>query len=125
MKKFLYSVAIFTLGAIFSLTVVYAQKSATKFPDVDYSKYYGKGIDFASSHNIISGYSNKNFGPDDFVTRGQLATMLKRYDDQLLNILYEGNVGKLQRLVCQGIKKENLVLQEDKDVYNDACFIDH
>ena len=49
------------------------------FADVNLSKYYAKGIEWAASENIVSGYTNGNFGPEDSITREQLAKILYRY----------------------------------------------
>lgn len=34
---------------------------------------------------VISGYADGNFGPDNYVTRAELATMLARYSDGVVN----------------------------------------
>ena len=53
---------------------------APKFPDVqDSSKYYYKAVKWATDKNIVTGYSNGNFGPTDKITRAQLAVILYRY----------------------------------------------
>ena len=56
----------------------------SKFPDVQNSKeYYYNAVKWASANNIVSGYSSgKNkgkFGPDDLITREQLAVILWKY----------------------------------------------
>ena len=56
----------------------------TKFPDVQNSKeYYYNAVKWASANNLVSGYSSgKNkgkFGPDDNITREQLAVILWKY----------------------------------------------
>lgn len=55
-----------------------------KFPDVLNSKYYAKAINWASSLNIVAGYTNGEFGPEDSITREQIAKILYRYAE------YEG-----------------------------------
>lgn len=51
-----------------------------KFPDVqDTQEYYYSAIKWASANNIVSGYSTGNFGPDDNITREQLAVILNQY----------------------------------------------
>lgn len=51
-----------------------------KFPDVqDTQEYYYSAIKWASANNIVSGYSTGNFGPDDLITREQLAVILWKY----------------------------------------------
>lgn len=49
------------------------------FADCDYEAYYGKYIDWASENSIISGYGNGRFGPDDPITREQMAAILHRF----------------------------------------------
>ncbi len=41
--------------------------------------YYSEAITWAAETGIVSGYGNGNFGPDDPITREQLATILWRY----------------------------------------------
>ena len=56
-----------------------AVTGSNKFPDVLKGKYYEKGVVWASSEGIVSGYTNGKFGPDDSITREQLAKVLYRY----------------------------------------------
>ena len=49
------------------------------FSDVDPAAYYGEAIRWASAEGVAGGYGNGTFGPDDPITREQLATMLWRY----------------------------------------------
>lgn len=49
------------------------------FPDIPASEWYTGAVDWASETGIVSGYSDGRFGPDDSVTREQLAVMLWRY----------------------------------------------
>lgn len=53
------------------------------FADCDYDAYYGKYIDWASENGIISGYGNGMFGPDDQITREQMAAILYRFSSFL------------------------------------------
>ena len=53
------------------------------FADVAEGAWYAQGISWAAGENIISGYGDGRFGPDDPVTREQLALMLFRYADTL------------------------------------------
>lgn len=50
-----------------------------KFADVAADQYYADAVAWASANGIVEGYSNDKFGPDDPVTREQLATILYRY----------------------------------------------
>ena len=49
------------------------------FTDCDYSNYYGKYVDWAAKNDIIGGYGNMVFGPDDSITREQMAAILYRF----------------------------------------------
>ena len=49
------------------------------FDDVDPAAYYAEAIRWATSEGIAGGYGGGVFGPDDPITREQLATMLWRY----------------------------------------------
>lgn len=51
-----------------------------KFPDVqDSTMYYYKAVNWAVQNKIVSGYDNGKFGPDDLITREQLAVILWKY----------------------------------------------
>ncbi|MCI5678963.1 MAG: S-layer homology domain-containing protein [Bacteroidales bacterium] len=49
------------------------------FDDVKSGSYYENAITWAAANGIVSGYDNGLFGPDDAITREQLATILYRY----------------------------------------------
>ncbi len=49
------------------------------FPDVADGLYYSDAIIWAKGTGVVGGYANGNFGPDDYMTREQLATMMYRY----------------------------------------------
>ena len=49
------------------------------FVDVSSDKYYAKAVSWASEKGIVSGYDAKHFGPEDNITREQLAAILYRY----------------------------------------------
>ena len=52
----------------------------SKFSDVqDTKEWYYVAIKWAEKNKIVSGYSNGKFGPDDSVTREQLAVILNQY----------------------------------------------
>jgi hypothetical protein len=52
---------------------------AQTFDDCDYSAYYGKYVDWAAKEGIIGGDGNGEFGPDDRITREQMAAVLYRF----------------------------------------------
>ena len=49
------------------------------YADVDSEAYYGTAVYWARLNGVASGYDNERFGPNDTITREQLATMLYRY----------------------------------------------
>ena len=49
------------------------------FDDVDPAAYYAEAIRWASAEGVAGGYGGGVFGPDDPITREQLAVMLHRY----------------------------------------------
>ncbi len=49
------------------------------FSDVAADQYYSKAISWATTRNIVKGYGDGRFGPDDAITREQMATILYRY----------------------------------------------
>ena len=62
-----------------------AQNTEALFSDVTGGSWYGQGVAWAAEAGIVSGYGDGRFGPDDSITREQLAAMLFRYA-QLLNM---------------------------------------
>ena len=50
-----------------------------RFSDVDGGQWYTEAIRWATSRGIVGGYGNGMFGPNDNITREQLAVMLWRY----------------------------------------------
>lgn len=57
------------------------QVETSAFSDVPSEAYYAKAAAWASAHDIVKGYDAGTFGPDDPVTREQLAAILRRYAD--------------------------------------------
>lgn len=53
--------------------------SAVPFNDVATGEYYANGVCWASENGVVSGYGNNLFGPNDPITREQMATILYRY----------------------------------------------
>ena len=49
------------------------------FDDVDPAAYYAEAIRWATAEGVAGGYGGGVFGPDDPITREQLAVMLHRY----------------------------------------------
>ena len=56
-----------------------AVSSMADFTDVETDQWYSDAIAWAAANSIVGGYGNGLFGPDDPITREQLATILYRY----------------------------------------------
>ena len=52
---------------------------ANPFGDITAGQYYTDAVKWAVEYEIVKGYGNGKFGPDDPVTREQLVTILWRY----------------------------------------------
>lgn len=49
------------------------------FKDVSSGQYYAKAVAWAAKNDIVAGYSKTKFGPEDAITREQMASILYRY----------------------------------------------
>ena len=56
-----------------------AMSGASDFKDVDSNKWFAKAVAWAAANGIVNGYGSGRFGPNDPVTREQLAAILYRY----------------------------------------------
>ena len=54
-------------------------KAALTYPDCVADSWYAKAVAWCSEQGVVKGYGNGSFGPDDPITREQLAAMLYRY----------------------------------------------
>jgi len=52
------------------------------FTDVPAGQWYTDAVAWASANDIVGGYGNGTFGPDDPITREQMATILHRYSQR-------------------------------------------
>lgn len=52
---------------------------SSSFYDVENGSWYGKAVTWAAERNLVNGYGNGSFGPNDPVTREQIAAILYRY----------------------------------------------
>lgn len=52
---------------------------ASTFTDVVSGQYYTDAVAWAAANDIVSGYGNGMFGPNDAITREQMAAILYRY----------------------------------------------
>ncbi len=51
----------------------------TNFEDLDVGGYYYNAVVWANAISVVNGLSDTAFGPDEFITREQIATILYRY----------------------------------------------
>lgn len=56
-----------------------AVSGGASFADVTAGQWYSDGVAWASANGIVTGYSNGSFGPDDTITREQMAAILYRH----------------------------------------------
>ena len=49
------------------------------YSDVNQGQYFADAVNWATENNIVVGYGNGNFGPNDIITREQMATILYQY----------------------------------------------
>jgi len=54
----------------------------SSFMDVVPDSWYGDAVMWAAAQGIVGGYGNGKFGPNDHITREQLAVMLWRYSKE-------------------------------------------
>ena len=71
---------------------------SSDFTDVQEGAWYEKAVIWAAEHEIVAGYGNGTFGPNDPLTREQMAAMLHRYE----KFHGGGDIGDLW-LECAGI----------------------
>ena len=55
------------------------QRVEAVFTDVSVEQYYASHINWAVENNIVNGYGDGLFGPDDFITREQMSAIMHRY----------------------------------------------
>jgi hypothetical protein len=54
-------------------------EAGMEFIDVADGQWYSAAVSWATARDIIKGYGNGNFGPDNSITREQLVTIIYRY----------------------------------------------
>lgn len=71
------------------VTIVYRMKgmptisAKTPFSDVARGSYYEAAVSWAAQNQLVQGYGDGLFGPDDFITREQFVTVLMRYANHM------------------------------------------
>ena len=83
MKKFILGLVTGLLITIIPVAVAFALPVApTSFSDVYESDWYYQSVSYLSSQNVISGYSDGTFRPDNLINRAETAKMIyKTYTD--------------------------------------------
>ncbi len=114
-----------------AVTVLYRLEGApavsgdAPFPDVSQDKWYCNAVFWAKSAGVANGYDNGSFGPNDALTREQLAVFLQRYAlckgteiaDGVLGGFYDG--GSVSAWALDGMKHAvgaGLITGKDGDV---------
>jgi hypothetical protein len=68
------------------VTILYRLEGSPKvsmstFTDVANTEYYAKAVAWAEKNGIVNGYGEGKFGPNDVITREQLAAIMYRYSN--------------------------------------------
>lgn len=82
MKKIAIALTVFAIGA----TAVFA--ATMSFSDVSSNDWFYDGVMYSSEHDLMTGYGDGTFGPNDPVNRAQLATVLERMDAEKIDEMY-------------------------------------
>lgn len=65
----------------------------SSFADVPAGQWYSNAVAWAAKHNIVSGYGDGRFGPEDTITREQMAVILYRFAvEQGLDVSTKGTL---------------------------------
>ena len=72
-------------------------KGKNSFTDVEAGKWYADAITWTAENSIFAGYGKDKFGPDDPITREQLAAIFYRYADYKgYDLTVKGNPDKFK-----------------------------
>ena len=66
-----------------AVATIFEERPMQLFDDVDPDSTHADAILWAAEHGLVGGYRDGTFGPHDSVTRGQLVSILKAYDEQV------------------------------------------
>ena len=88
--------------------------NAPSFPDVPVGQWYSDAVSWAAKNNIVNGYDNGNFGPEDKLTREQAVTILWRYAQRpdagtATGFADEGDIADYARSAVAWAKANNVV----------------
>jgi len=92
-------------------------ESTVSFDDVAKGQWYTDAINWASANDIVKGYGNGKFGPEDAITREQIAAIFNRSAD------YKGweldtELPKDTEYKCSDWAKENVIWAEAAGLFN-------
>ena len=74
-----------------------APKGKNSFTDVEAGRWYADAITWTAENGIFAGYGKDKFGPDDPITREQLAAIFYRYADYKgYDLAVKGNLDKFK-----------------------------
>jgi len=113
---------------IISALVAFISSSLTAFAVIDlkifsYVKresYYEVPIFQMNQLGVIEGFEDGTFAPDDPISRGQVATMLNRYDENKIKALEEAIVS-LTTMVCSGFDQDTSAYPDYEEAFQDLC----
>ena len=63
-----------------------------QFSDIEDSDWYADAVRWASSEGIVNGYSEELFGPQNYITREQIVTILYRYTKEYKQKKVSGSI---------------------------------
>ena len=81
---------------------------AKAFSDVKADLYYNKAVDWAAEKNIVNGFSDGTFKPEQPVTREQLATIISRYAVSKGIVVYDAANGLASTDVVSAWARSNV-----------------
>jgi hypothetical protein len=102
-------------------TLAFEASLGDSFEDVTSDQYYYEPVNNMALMGVISGYGNNQFGPNDYVTRAQLATVLDRFDDKVIgghfgeDLEDETRIVDLMILLCQALDEMEFSDKDDED----------
>jgi hypothetical protein len=100
---------------------------STGFLDVSPDDWYAKYIDWGYENNIVFGYSNGCFGPNDPITREQMCCMIARYCNYLgyelgeindsKTFLDQGSISSWAVGYVDALQKSGLIEGDDNNMF--------
>ncbi len=79
----------FVLG-FFAQRVTAAVRGSVLYPDVQAGAFYDVAVGEMAGLGVIQGYEDGRFGPNDYVTRGQVAVLMMRLRNELKGLPVNG-----------------------------------